>query len=78
MANSGKHRLYKMEPEKAEYHWRKMMRVGGSVVVPIPAKLRQKLGFGVGDYVMVKEGPDGTIIIEKERKIWDERITRKN
>lgn len=78
MGNNGKHRLYKMGPEKTEYHWRKVMRVGGSVVVAIPTKLRQNLGFGVGDYVMVKEGPDGTIIIEKERKVWDERIKRKN
>ncbi|MBA7570692.1 hypothetical protein ES708_12445 [subsurface metagenome] len=74
----GKKRLYKMGPEKEEFHWRKVMRVGGSVVVPLPRELRQKLGIGVGDYVKVKEGPDETIIIEQERRPWDGIIKRKD
>ena len=57
---------------------RKIMRVGGSVVVPLPTKLRQANGFDVGDYVMVYEGPGGSIKIEKQRKVWNGRITRKN
>ncbi|MBA7572103.1 hypothetical protein ES708_13878 [subsurface metagenome] len=57
---------------------RKIMRVGGSVVVPLPRKLRQEMGLDVGDYVMVYEGSAGAIKIEKQRKVWDGRITRKN
>jgi len=64
--------------KKVEFNWRKVMRVGGSVVVALPRELRQKLNIGVGDYVMVKEGPDGTIIIEKERESWDGIIKRKD
>jgi antitoxin component of MazEF toxin-antitoxin module len=57
---------------------RKIMRVGGSVVVPLPRKLRQEIGLDVGDYVMVSEGQGGEIKIEKQRKVWNGRITRKN
>ncbi|MBA7531434.1 hypothetical protein ES705_23647 [subsurface metagenome] len=57
---------------------RKIMRVGGSVVVPLPRKLRQEMGLDVGDYVMVYEGSAGSIKIEKQRKVWDGRIKRKN
>ncbi|MBA7556297.1 hypothetical protein ES705_48997 [subsurface metagenome] len=57
---------------------RKIMRVGGSVVVPLPRKLRQEMGIDVGDYVMVYKGLTGVIQIEKQRKVWDGRITRKN
>ncbi|MBA7548643.1 hypothetical protein ES705_41108 [subsurface metagenome] len=48
------------------------------MVVPLPRELRQKLNISVGDYVMVKEGPDGTINIEKEREHWDGIIKRKD
>ncbi len=54
------------------------MRVGGSVVVPLPRKLRQEIGLDVGDYVMVYEASSGAIKIEKQRKVWNGRITRKN
>jgi antitoxin component of MazEF toxin-antitoxin module len=57
---------------------RKIMRVGGSVVVPLPRKLRQEIGLDVGDHVMVYKGLAGSIKIEKQRKVWDGRITRKN
>ena len=57
---------------------RKIMRVGGSVVVPLPRKLRQEIGLDVGDHVMVYKGLAGVIQIEKQRKVWDGRITRKN
>lgn len=71
-------RLYQMKPEKVESWRRKITRVGGSVMVPLPRKLRQDLGIGVGDYVSIKRGEDETIMIEKERKIWDGRIARKD
>ncbi len=64
--------------EKGEIYTRKIMRVGGSVVVPIPRKLRQEMGIDVGDYVMVYEASAEAIKIEKQRKVWDGRITRKN
>ena len=54
------------------------MRVGGSVVVPIPRKLRQEMGIDVGDHVDVMGGLNGAVIIKKQRKVWDGRITRKN
>lgn len=73
-----RHKLYAMATEKTEFKWRKVMRVGGSVVVPLPRELRQKLGIGVGDYVKLKEGLDGTIIIEKEGRNWDGIIKRKD
>jgi antitoxin component of MazEF toxin-antitoxin module len=57
---------------------RKIMRVGGSVVVPIPRKLRQEMGIDVGDHVDVMGGLNGAVIIKKQRKVWDGRITRKN
>ena len=57
---------------------RKIMRVGGSVVVPLPRILRQEMGLDVGDYVMVYECSTGAIKIEKQGKVWDGRITRKN
>ncbi|MBA7536532.1 hypothetical protein ES705_28796 [subsurface metagenome] len=57
---------------------RKIMRVGGSVVVPLPRILRQEMGLDVGDYVEVMEGLNGAIILKKKRKVWDGRITRKN
>ncbi len=57
---------------------RKIMRVGGSVVVPLPRKLRQEMGLDVGDLVMVYEGSTGAIKIEKQRKVWNGRIARKN
>ena len=57
---------------------RKVMRVGGSVVVPLPRKLRQEMGIDVGDLVMVYEGSAGAIKIEKQRKVWNGRIARKN
>ncbi len=57
---------------------RKIMRVGGSVVVPIPRKLRQEICLDVGDHVEVMEGLNGAIIIKKHGKVWDGRIKRKN
>lgn len=63
--------------EEKEYR-RKVMRVGGSVVVPIPKKLRQDLGIGVGEYVKICSVNEHSILIKKERKVWDGRITRKD
>ncbi len=57
---------------------RKIMRVGGSVVVPLPRKLRQDLGIGVGDYVKLVSVNEHTILIKKEGKVWDGRVARKN
>lgn len=54
------------------------MRVGGSVVVALPRELRQAMGIDVGDHITIYEGPDGSINIKKERKVWDGRIKRKN
>jgi len=71
-------RLYQMKPEKVESWSRKVMRVGGSVLVPLPRKLRQEMNIGVGDYVQVKAGEEGEIIIKKERRVWDGRVARKD
>ena len=71
-------RLYQMKPEKEIYYRRKVMRVGGSVVVPIPKKLRQDLGIGVGEYVKITMVGDHSILIKKEEKAWDGRVTRKD
>ena len=57
---------------------RKIMRVGGSVVVPLPRKLRQDLGIGVGDYVKLVSVNEHSILIKKEGKVWDGRVARKN
>lgn len=72
------HRLYKMRPEKEVSYRRKIMRVGGSVVVPLPKRLRQDLGIGVGEYVKITSVNEHSILIKKEEKDWDERITRKD
>ncbi len=71
-------RLYADGSKKVINLRRKVMRIGGSVVVALPKKIRQDVGMGVGDYVMVSEGPEGTIIIKKEGKVWDGRIARKD
>ena len=76
--NEGVYRLYQMKPEKEIYYRRKVMRVGGSVVVPIPKKLRQDLGIGVGEYVKITMVGDHSILIKKEEKAWDGRVTRKD
>lgn len=72
------YKLYQMKPEKVEKYRRKIMRVGGSVMVPLPRKLRQDLGIGVGDYVSFVAVDEHSIIIKKEEKIWDGRIARKD
>ena len=72
------HRLYKMKGVKEIYYRRKVMRVGGSVVVPIPKKLRQDLGIGVGEYVKITTVNEHSILIKKEEKAWNGRVTRKD
>lgn len=72
------HELYQMKPEKVEKYRRKIMRVGGSVMVPLPRKLRQSLGIGVGEYVSLCAMNEHSILIKKEEKDWDGRITRKD
>ena len=76
--SEGMPKLYQMKPEEEIYYRRKVMRVGGSVVVPIPKKLRQDLGIGVGEYVKITMVGDHSILIKKEEKAWDGRITRKD
>lgn len=71
-------RLYQMKPEKVEMYRRKVMKVGGSVVVPLPKKLRQSLGILVGDYVRVWMGETGEIVLKKEGKEWDGSIKIKD
>lgn len=67
-----------MKPEKVEKYRRKIMRVGGSVMVPLPRKLRQDLGIGVGEYVTLCSVNEHSILIKKEGKSWDGRIARKD
>jgi len=57
---------------------RKVFKVGGSMVVPIPKELRQDLGLGVGDYVELVRYDERSINIIKAKEIWDGRITRKD
>jgi len=57
---------------------RKLMKVGGSVVVPLPKRLRNSLGIGQGDYVEISlAGVDG-INIKREKKPWHGHITKKD
>ncbi len=63
--------------EEKEYR-RKVMRVGGSVMVPLPRKLRQALGIGVGDYVTLCSVNEHSILIKKEEKPWNGRVARKD
>jgi len=57
---------------------RKLMRVGGSVSVPIPRELRQALGIGTGEYVTLVAVNEHSILLKKERKVWDGRIKKKD
>ncbi len=61
------------EKKRNEYR-RKVFRVGGSVVVPIPKKLRQDLGLVVGDRVRLSIISENWIVIKKEGKPWDGSI----
>lgn len=54
------------------------MRVGGSVVVPIPKEIRRLISLGIGERVDIFINPDGQIIIQKEEKAWDGIIKRKD
>ena len=67
-----------VKPKPKKRFKRKMMKVGGSVTVPIPKEIRRKIDIAKGDEVYVFcQGVK--IIIEKiERKEWDGRIERKD
>ena len=67
-----------MAEKKVKTYKRKVFRVGGSVVVPLPKELRWILSIGIGEYVKIAEGPGESIVIKKERKDWDGRIKRKD
>lgn len=54
------------------------MRVGGSVVVPIPKEIRRIVDLGIGERVDIFVKADMQIIIQKERKAWDGIIKRKD
>ena len=60
------------DPYVATHEVRKVMKVGGSVVVPIPAKLRKRLNIAPGDRMRIDEGPEGTIIMNVERSKFRE------
>ncbi len=64
--------------EKTKVYSRKVMRVGGSVVVPIPKEIRRIVDLGIGERVDIFIKPDGQIIMKKERKAWDGVIKRKD
>lgn len=66
----------KVKPSKR--YKRTMMKVGGSVTVPIPKDIRRKLDIARGDEVYVFLSGDIIIIEKKERKVWDGRIKRKD
>ncbi len=57
---------------------RKIMRVGGSVVVPIPKEIRRLIDIGIGERVDIFVNPAKQIIIQKERKAWDGIIKRRD
>ncbi|MBA7609572.1 hypothetical protein ES703_16763 [subsurface metagenome] len=63
------------EPEKYK---RKIMRVGGSVVVAIPKEIRRIIELGIGERVDIFVNADKQIIIQKEEKAWDGIIHRKD
>lgn len=74
----GMYRKYQKPPKKVKEYRRKIMRVGGSVIVALPKKLRQDLGIGVGEYVKLVSVNEHSILIKKEEKVWDGRIARKD
>ena len=62
----------------ATHEVRKVMKVGGSVVVPIPAKLRKRLNIAPGDRMRIDEGAEGTIIMNKVRSAFNERVVNRD
>lgn len=67
-----------MKPEKIKMYRRKVMRVGGSVVIPLPKKIRREMDLGVGDQVDIFLNNEGQIILKKVERFWSGRITRKD
>ena len=65
-----------MIPERT--YRRKIFKVGGSVVVPIPKKLRNEFGIGPGDFVLLSRHELEGIMIEKEKKPWNGLITKRD
>lgn len=69
---------FSMDLEKVISYRRKVMKVGGSVVVPLPKEIRRVVNLGVGDMVDVFINEDGQIILKKVERAWSGRITRKD
>ncbi len=75
-SDNGKGKLF--DPYVSEHEERKVMKVGGSVVVPIPSKLRKRLNIAPGDRMRINEGAEGTIIMKKVKGVWSERVANRS
>lgn len=57
---------------------RKVMKVGGSVVVPIPVKMRKRLNIAPGDRMRISVSEDGTLRMNKVAGNWNVRVVNRN
>lgn len=56
---------------------RKVFKVGGSVVVSIPAKARRRMNLAPGDRVRISVSEDGTFRMNKVEGNWNVRVVNR-
>lgn len=63
---------------KSYHEDRKVFKVGGSVVVPIPAKMRKRMNLAPGDRVRMSVSEDGTFRMNKVEGNWNVRVVNRD
>ncbi len=64
-----------MEKEQAD---KKLVRVGGSVMVGLPKKIRRQLNMGVGDKVRIWPVGEDYMLIEKIERVRGDNTYLRN
>ena len=64
-----------MEKEQAD---KKLVRVGGSVMVGLPTKIRRQLNMGVGDKVRIWPVGEDYMLIEKIERVRGDNTYLRN
>ncbi len=63
-------------PDEYQSYDRKLVKVGGSVVVSLPSKLRKQANICPGDYVSLGIDEHGRITITRKQGRWGVPVVR--